>query len=108
VTGKYGAENWWFWLLIPAFGTFGSGIAQAVQLKKLEKQEAAFLLHDPSKSLSSAQNNALPPARAGSVSPPRPSIYKTEDLVVPSSVTENTTRHLEINQEVETTILPKT
>jgi hypothetical protein len=107
ITGKYGAENWWFWLLLPAFGMLGSGIAQVVQLKKLEKQEAAFILHDPSNALSSAGNNALPPAQTGYVSPHRPSIYKTEDLVVPPSVTENTTRHLEISKEGDTMNLPK-
>ena len=37
---------------------------------------------------------------------PLKSIYDTGELVPPSSVTENTTRHLEINNEGETMTLP--
>src|SRR5438046_7718763 len=40
VTGKGG--GWWYWLLIPAFGSLGSGIAQYIQLRKAEKGNLAF------------------------------------------------------------------
>jgi uncharacterized membrane protein YvbJ len=33
ILGYTGGKNWWFWLLIPAFGCIGSGFAQFFQLK---------------------------------------------------------------------------
>lgn len=39
--------------------------------------------------------------------PPRGSIYDTGELQIQPSVTENTTRHLEINKDGETMTLPK-
>ncbi len=101
LTGKFGAEGWWFWLLIPAFGLLSSGVAQVVQLNKLEKLEAGFLLPNPQITISSPLNNkVLPPLQTDYAISPKPSIYDTEDLAVPS-VTENTTRHLEMNLESE-------
>ena len=103
ITGRIGAENWWFWLLIPAFALLSSGIAQVTQLKKLEKLEATFSPSVPtSGKISSPENkNALPPAQDAYLKPQN-SIYETEDLAeVPLSVTENTTRHLEIKQDDE-------
>jgi hypothetical protein len=41
------------------------------------------------------------------VRPPQKSIYDTGELAAPPSVTESTTRHLEINSEGETMTLPK-
>ena len=109
VTGKFGAHNWWFWLLIPAFGSLGSGVAQFVQLKKLEKREATFAPQNTQNTISSAPLvNALPPTQTDYVSPPRASIYDTGELAErPGSVTENTTRHLEIDSEGKTMTLPK-
>lgn len=109
ITGKFGGQNWWFWLLIPAFGSLGSGVAQFVQLKKLEKQEAAFAPPDASKTISSAPpNNALPPTQTDYVAPPQHSIYDTGELAErPGSVTESTTRHLKMDTEGETMTLPK-
>jgi hypothetical protein len=109
VTGKFGGQNWWFWLLIPAFGSLGSGVAQFVQLKKLEKQEAGFAPPSGPPNLSSAPPvNALPPTRTDYVAPPPQSIYDTGDLVErPGSVTESTTRHLKMDSEGETMTLPK-
>lgn len=37
VTGIAGGKFWWFWMLIPAFGALGSGIARMIQLKKAEQ-----------------------------------------------------------------------
>ena len=96
-SGKFGAANWWFWLLIPAFATLSSGVAQVFQLKKLEKLEAGFSPQNPQNTLSSTQNNnALPPVQTAYAISPKQSIYDTEDLVIQPSVTENTTRHLEM------------
>ncbi|MDQ6787954.1 MAG: zinc-ribbon domain-containing protein [Acidobacteriota bacterium] len=41
------------------------------------------------------------------VNPPQKSIYDTGEIAIPPSVTEGTTRHLEINNEGETMTLPK-
>jgi len=110
VSGKFGGQSWWFWLLIPAFGSLGSGFAQVIQLKKLERKEAAFAPPNTQNTISSAAppNNALPPTQTDYVAPPKQSIYDTGELAErPGSVTEGTTRHLEMDSEGETMTLPK-
>jgi hypothetical protein len=102
-TGR--ASNWWFWMLIPAFGMLGSGFAHYIQLKSSQPQNASNAPQNAPNAVSSApQNAALPPTQTQYVAPD--SRYKTGDLV-PPSVTDNTTRHLEINTEGETMTLPK-
>jgi len=102
-TGRAG--GWWFWMLIPAFAMLGSGVAQYIQLKKTEQQNISPERQPTQNVFSSApQNSALPPTQTEYVSPE--SRYKTGDLT-PSSVTDGTTRHLEINSEGETMTLPK-
>ena len=102
-TGR--ASGWWFWMLIPAFGMLGSGIAQYIQLKKTEQARNPSLNAQPAQNTFSApQNSALPPQQTEYVTPD--SRYKTSDLV-PPSVTDGTTRHLEINKEGETITLPR-
>lgn len=101
-TGK--ADSWWFWMLIPAFAMLGSGIAKFVQLKKHEQFGGGT---SPSATVtieSSGQPSALPPQQTQFVSPD--SRYKTGDLV-PPSVTDSTTRHLELDSEGKTMTLPK-
>ncbi len=106
ITNMAGGRFWWFWMLIPAFTMIGSGIAQYVQLKKSEKKINQFAPPEESnKTFAPASNQSLPEAQTGYVSPAE-SRYKTGDLV-PSSVVEATTRHLEINTEGETMTLPK-
>ena len=94
-------NGWWYWMLIPGFMGLGAGIAQFVQLRKAEKQGVVYARSD---TLPPSQNNALPPPQTEWVKPE--SRYKTGDLV-PPSVTENTTRHLEIDNEGQTMALPK-
>ncbi len=108
-TGLVGGQFWWFWLLIPAFSLLGSGVAQFVQLRKLERQEAAFELQNTSNLINSIPDkNALPPTKTDYVEPPKQSIYDTGDLVErPGSVTEGTTRHLQMDSEGKTMTLPK-
>lgn len=103
-TGR--ASNWWFWMLIPAFGMLGSGLAHYVQLKKIEQSSGASTPPSPTaqNTIPAGQNAALPPTQTEYVAPE--SRYKTGDLV-PPSVTDNTTRHLEMNSEGETMTLPK-
>ncbi len=99
-------RTWWFWMLIPAFAMIGSGIAQYVQLKKHERKNDTLPAAETSKTFSAQRTNPeLPPTQNDYISPNDVS-YKTGDLV-PPSVVEETTRHLEINQEGETMTLPK-
>ena len=97
-------RGWWFWLLIPAFMSIATGLAQYVQLRKTEKGLPVYNPVDPQPTLNAASNNALPPPHADWISPE--SRYKTGDLV-PPSVTDGTTRHLEMDSEGQTMTLPK-
>src|SRR6478735_5526259 len=90
-------KGWWFWMLIPAFGSLGSGVAQWLQIRNAQKHQLlanpaaatpAFDRADPNPQLSPAQQQWT---SAGSP-------YKTGDLV-PPSVTDSTTRHLELDSE---------
>lgn len=150
VTKVAGGQFWWFWMLIPAFGALGSGIAQYVQLKKTEQlqnsrnafnypapdnrllspEEAstriqnllnsgnkieAIKIHrevfgtslrDAKEAIERIEREQSSPSYYNS--PPQGSIYDTGELAPPPvSVTENTTRHLEINKDGETMTLPK-
>jgi hypothetical protein len=95
-------RGWWFWFLIPSFMSFGAGVAQYIQLKKAEKGGAAFT--PEINAIPPFQNSALPPPQTEWVAPD--SGYKTGDLV-PPSVAEGTTRHLELDSEGQTMTLPK-
>lgn len=95
-------RGWWFWMLIPAFTSLGAGIAQFIQLRKSE-QGGAMYPSSPG-AIPPAQNTALPPPQTQWVSPD--SRYKTGDLA-PPSVTDGTTRHLEMDSEGKTMTLPK-
>ena len=97
-------RNWWFWLLVPGLMFIGSGIAQYIQLKS-SGQIGARVGSGDQNSLSGAMPAAaLPPPRTNFVAPE--SRYKTGDLA-PPSVTDTTTKHLEVNSEGETMTLPK-
>jgi len=79
---------WWFWMLIPAAGSLGGGVAEFV---RLYRQQSAGQLP--------AANAYVPPAvshspRAAELPPQR----VTTDFYTPSSVTENTTKLLEKDQ----------
>ena len=105
VTGVANASRWWFWLLIPAFAMLGTGLAQLIQLKKNEQK---FIPNseqpETAKSFNQTTNASLPPIQTEYIAPD--SRYQTGDLV-PPSIAEGTTRHLEINHEGETMTLPK-
>lgn len=95
---------WWLWLLIPGFGSLGSGVAQYFQLKRAERGNTGFTSVMQPVFNPPAANPPLPPSQTSYVSPE--SRYKTGDLV-PPSVTETTTRHLEMDSEGKTMSLPK-
>ncbi|HEX6127305.1 MAG TPA: zinc-ribbon domain-containing protein [Pyrinomonadaceae bacterium] len=102
LTGKGG--GWWFYMLIPALMFVGSGIAQYLQLRASTRPNAGFASADPNSISGAMPQAALPPTQTNFVSPE--SRYRTGDLV-PPSVTDNTTKHLEVNSEGETMTLPK-
>ena len=97
-------RGWWFWLLIPAFTSLGAGVAQYVQLRKLEKGQPVYSPVISQPRLGERSQSALPPNQTTYVEPE--SRYKTGDLV-PPSVTDNTTRRLEMDSEGQTMALPK-
>jgi hypothetical protein len=94
-------------MLIPAFTSLGAGIAQLVQLRKAEQGGFSGLSHvtDATPNPVHTTNAALPPPQTEFI-PAAESRYKTGDLV-PPSVTDTTTKHLEVNSEGETMTLPK-
>ena len=86
-----GGRIWWFWLLLPAFGSLGGGVAEYVRFK-LSKEEEPMLPGTDSRPAISPQ-----PARFNEL-PTR----NTSELVPPPSVTEGTTRHLDQSPEAPT------
>jgi len=73
---------WWFWLLIPAFGSLGKGVAELIRYREEKKEPAPLLGYSPP---------SLGPQQSV---PPLP-VRRTGELVTPpASVTEGTTRHL--------------
>lgn len=103
-TGVAGGHSWWWAMLFPGFSMLASGFSQFVKYGAMgEKKTTAT--YQPT-----LNNNqfpqSLPPNQTEFVKP-QASIYDTGELVVPPSVTENTTRHLEMNSEGETMTLPK-
>lgn len=84
---------WWFWMLIPAFSLIGGGIAEYMRYKQSKGEEVKLPGLDSKKELppTSARVSAIPPRR------------NTAELVPqPPSVTENTTRHLDMSTEAPT------
>lgn len=104
VTNMAGGKVWWFWMLIPAFTMMGSGIAQYIQLRKAEKDRPVVSGGNQPSFPAASPVASLPPQNTQLAS--FESRYKTGDLV-PPSVTDGTTRHLEMDSEGKTMTLPK-
>ena len=98
-------RGWWFWMLIPAFSCLGAGIAQYVQLREYKRSSVGIAPMDQQAMPGGVRSETLPPPSTEFV-PAAESRYKTGELV-PPSVTEGTTRHLEVDKEGETMTLPK-
>jgi hypothetical protein len=98
-------KGWWFWMLIPAFGSLGSGIAQWLQVRNAQKHQPYVEASGTDRAFASGTaDQQLPGAQQQWTSDN--SRYKTGDLV-PPSVTDATTRHLELDSEGKTMTLPK-
>lgn len=82
-----GGFTWGWSFLFPAFALIGEGVGQYLKVKELERQRQTSFYQPPQ------PMNFPPPApqpRAEALPAPT-----TSELVTPSSVTEQTTRHLE-------------
>lgn len=89
-TWQVAGQIWWFWLLIPAAGSLGTGVAELFRVSQYEKSKqlpAGSAYMPPAIS-------APPSARAGELPPRR----TPADIYTPSSVTENTTKLLDKDQ----------
>ena len=75
---------WWFWMLIPAASMLAEGVSISLRLQA-EKKRLAPPAYVP------AQTAVPPPPRASAL-PPR----TTGEIIPPPSVTEGTTRHLNV------------
>ena len=99
-------RGWWFWMLIPAFIMLAGGIAQIIQLNRPGHERGGYSPADLNDQLPGGAGNTLPPPQPTDWVTPDTSRYKTGDLV-PPSVTDATTRHLEVDKEGKTMTLPK-
>ena len=106
-TGVTGGKAWWWAMLFPAFTFLAKGISDMVKSRKMERSRVA-VSPVSAQAIGGAgfQNSPLPPPQQQFVAPLAESRYKTGDLV-PPSVTEDTTRHLQMDQEGQTMALPK-
>ena len=96
--------RWWWAMLFPASTFLAKGISDYLKSKKMEQSRMSFSTHSPTPLNSQPPRATLPPQQTAWVSPE--SRYTTGDLA-PPSVTENTTRHLEMDSEGKTMTLPK-
>lgn len=103
-SGVAGGHAWWWAMLFPAFGLLSKGISDYLKSKKMEQREMNLAAPAQNVLNNSVHNASLPSSQINYVQ--SDSRYKTGDLV-PPSVTDNTTRHLEMNSEGETMTLPK-
>jgi zinc-ribbon domain len=80
---------WWFWMLIPAFGSLADGVSTYLRLAEEKKMKGvAQPFYTP-------PQTAVPPTPRLNELPPR----DTGKMVPPPSVTEGTTRHLGVPVE---------
>jgi hypothetical protein len=98
-------RGWWFWMLVPGFIFIGNGVAKLAQAKSDKRSAHAAFASESNQMFGAGPAASLTPAQSDFISPAE-SRYKTGDLV-PPSVTEGTTRHLDIDSEGKTMTLPK-
>ncbi|HEY0098596.1 MAG TPA: zinc ribbon domain-containing protein [Pyrinomonadaceae bacterium] len=85
-------QIWWFWMLIPAAGSLGAGVAEFLRLSQQQPQAQS------SRPLAGGHAYVPPAVSAtprGSELPPR---RDNVDIYAPSSVTEHTTKLLDKDQ----------
>src|ERR1041384_1095129 len=98
-------DRWWWAMLFPAFMLLATGISQAAKVRRMDRQNQAHP-YQQGQFTPNQPNASLPPTQTpqtGYAPPSGPSIYDTGEFEMrPPSVTEGTTRHLDINKEGET------
>lgn len=106
ITNVAGGHGWWWAMLFPAFSMLAKGVSQIERARRIERKKSQneFPAAQSAQSFQTPASMSLPFAQTEYVNPE--SRYKTGDLV-PPSVVESTTRHLEMNNEGETMTLPK-
>ncbi len=93
-----GDTYFWLLFLIPAFSLLASGISRIVKAEELKKSRKATPFQIPALPVNQL-NKALPPNQPDYIKSQK-SIYDTEELVEkPASVTENTTKLLQTEDE---------
>ena len=103
-TNVAGGRSWWWAMLFPAFTFLAKGISEYLKYGKMEKSQMGSLPQTHAGLNQPSTNAGLPPQQTEWVA--TESRYKTGDLV-PPSVTDGTTRHLEMDSEGKTMTLPK-
>ena len=104
ITNAANGHTWWWALLFPGFGALGRGISNVVSYQMNKRSQNTQQQWNQPAISQTPLAASLPPPQTEFVSPD--SSYKTGDLV-PPSVTDTTTKHLEMNSEGETMTLPK-
>lgn len=100
--------NTLFWLLamLPGFYLFASGVSRIMQADAAKTKKLKIIKPAEKLKLPEAETNIRIPSASEDYIKPQSSPYRTDDLV-PLSVVEDTTRHLEMNSEGKTMTLPK-
>lgn len=115
ISGTISGHVWGFWLLIPGAGSLGNGISSYLKAKRIERTRAEFQSLATGRNAATPMftgqtNAALPPNKtnfADLYAPPPATARNTGELMMPpASVTEHTTRHLQMDTEGETINLP--
>src|SRR5690606_34980919 len=108
-TGVANGHTWWWAMLFPAFTFLGKGSADVMKSRKMTRP----MMGSVNAASTGAALNSIQGSGATTALPPQPaevnmpeSRYRTGDLT-PASVTEETTRHLNVQAEGETMTLPK-
>ena len=108
-TGVANGQTWWWAMLFPAFTFLGKGAADVMKSRKMTRP----MIGTVNAASTGAALNSIQGSGATTALPPQPaevnmpeSRYRTGDLT-PASVTEETTRHLNVQAEGETMTLPK-
>lgn len=103
-TNVMGGRAWFWAMLFPAFAFLSKGVADLLKSKKMVQSRDNFFSNSNVNGQTRAfdqsyENASLPPAKTTYVQSPA-SIYQTGDLV-PPSVTDNTTKLLELEVDHE-------
>jgi len=87
-----GGFTWGWSFLFPAFALIGDGIGQYLKVKELERQRNQQFIQPPSPPVNYQPNFQSNPQAAELPAP------TTSELENPSSVTEHTTKHLDVSR----------